>query len=560
MRNRLSILIFIFFITFLNAKECHQTLKFDDMHYLKTTFEGNTKKETKVIQEKLYINHIEGKGDKYSIFWFGDSNTTKNDVNIESYNAPFLVEYKDINGSYLIDKLHILSKDKEIEKLLWAKINILQFASTEGIHHFKNFTGYIEAEQNLLKKDYNIKRLSSFVNNRANQNVKFEDSNIIITLLENSCKIWKSLTLKENLKSTSIKMKIDVEDERILNLNNVENDLPKDHWFYKLTIDMKSWGFKQKENMISLSTAQSIFQKKQSEMLGLLGDTLAFGEWVKNNMEFLKHLSLLLENNTLNDNVSKKLFAKLGYLNSVDTTGILAQVTLNKNIIEKERFRGVMSLKNTSAPLNDDLLEELLDYGLSSDNDNMIQSMTGMIVGGLAKERIKRVPEQAERIIDSIINTIDTKENKTVALAAAGNLGEMAPNNLVETVDNILMNIDDADTRAKSANVISKIQKSTLSTTDFKELIVNETNTMTKTSLINASASATDFQNNTEFNSILLKISKISDYTKNEIAAINTLKKTNYGKTKEERRVIRKMMIGVTDSQKLKALKELYRK
>jgi len=559
MRKLLHLIIF-FSLTFLNAEVCHQTLMFDDIHHLNTTFDGTTNNQKKVVKETLYINYLEEKGVKYSIFWFGDKYTKKSEINIESYMAPFLVSYSDINGSYRIDKVHTLSKDKKISELIWGKINILQFASKDGTHHFKNFTGYIEAKQQLIKKDYYINRLSSFVKNIENKNVKFETSLINIHLLEKSCGIWESLKLSESLSSINRKIKLNITDERELKVLNIKEHLPKEHWFYKLSTDITLWNFKKRENTMSLLTAQSLFKQKENEMLSLLDDTLAFGEWVKNNMDFLKHLSPLLENNSLNDRVSMKLFAKLGYLDSVDSTDILSYITLNENIIEKERFRGVMGLKNTSAPLNDELLEKLLDYGLSSDNDDMLQSMTGMIVGALAKERIQRAPKQAERIIDSIIDTMNEKENKTVALAAAGNLQEMAPDNLIEAVDNILMNIDDSDTRAKSANVLSKIQKSTLNTKNFEELISNEKNTMTKTSLINASASSNNFQNNIEFNTVLLEIAKTSNYSKHKIAAINTLRKTNYGQTKGEKRIIRQMMIGVKDSQTLNALKDLYRK
>ncbi len=557
-----GLVVALFFITFLYANDCHQTLVFDDMHHLKISFDGNANNEDQTVKETLYINHVEDKESKYSIFWFGNPKIKKSEVDIESINAPFVVRYTEDNISYSMEELSILSKDKRIEALLWAKVNILQFASKDGLHHFKNHTGYIEAEQEFTKDAYLLKRLRSFDKNKEKKEVRFEKSTVTLQTFKKTCAIWKNLELKESISSVNKQMKISIQDERELKVFNSKDSLEKEHWFYKLPADIRAWNFKAKDNNISLSMAQSMFKKNQKEMSDALGDTLIFGEWVQDNIDFLKHLSVLLENNTLDDNVSRKLFAKLGYLDSVDTTNILSQVGLNDNIIEKERFRGLMGLKNTSAPIDDDLLAEILDYGLSADNnpDATIQNMTGMIAGGLAKERMKRSPEQAEKIVDAIIDAVNTKENKTIALGAAGNLQELAPAHLVEAVDNILLTAGDADTRAKSANVLSKIDKSTLATKNFQELIANETNSITKTSLIKASASSTDFQNNPDFNAVLVDIAQTVDYSKNKIAALNTLEKSSYAQTKKEKAVIRKMMIGERDGKTLQALKSLYRK
>ncbi|MDQ7047651.1 MAG: hypothetical protein Q9M39_08530 [Sulfurovum sp.] len=553
--------ILILMLTMLNAKVCQQTLALDDVHYLTQTIDGNTSFGEKSVQEKLYIHHIEDKGVKYSIFWYGDKKTKKSEVNIESHNAPFMIRYSDVNGSYRAKEMFMPSKDKRIESLMWAKISILQYASTKGVHHFKNATGYIEAEQNSDKGIYTIERLRSFEKGKEKKNVKFKNSVIRMSLLEKSCGIWKSLELKENITSSSNLLKLTIKDERVLDVQDIKEFLPKEHWFYALPADIKLWDFQKKKNPMSLSMAQANFQKYNTEMKGLVGDRMAFGEWVKAHMDFLKHLSTLLEKNTLDDGVSKKLFAKLGYLDSVETVEILGQVTMNGKIIEKERFRGAMGFKNTSAPLDDALLGDMLDYGLSADNnpDDLIKNMTGMITGALAKHRMDRVPEQAERIVDSIIEAMQTKENKTVSLAAAGNLLEQAPDYLVEAVDEVLMNVTDTNMRAKSADALSRLEKSTLSTQNFQELIENENSIMTKTSLINASASSTNFKDNPEFNEVLLGIAN-KGYSKNKISALETLKKSSYANTKEEKRVIRKMMIGEQDSKTLKALKALYRK
>jgi len=72
-------------------------------------------------------------------------------------------------------------------------------------------------------------------------------------------------------------------------------------------------------------------------------------------------------------------------------------------------------------------------------------------------------------------------------LGAAGNLQELAPEYLVRAVDTILLTAEDEDTRAKSANVLSKLTKSTLNTENFETLINNENNSMTNRSVDNTS-------------------------------------------------------------------------
>jgi len=401
-----------FFITSLYADICPQTLLFDTTHHLEFTLAGQTAKEEKKVKERLYINQIEDKKLKYTLFWFGDVNTTKSDIDIESINAPFLMQYNDTNTSYKMEKISILSKDKEIEELLWAKVNLLQFASKDGEYQFQNGTGYIEVEQTSKDGNYSIKRDRLVSTNK--EPIEIKNSILSIETFENNCSIWKSLELKESVSSSNKQMKLYMKDDRELKVLNVKNDLPKDHWFYQLSADISTWGFEKKQNEMTLDMAQALFKKNQKEMQNAIKDTLVFGDWIKNNMDFLKHLDSLLEKNTLDDNVSKKLFAKLGYLNSVETTNILSSVTLNQNILEKERFRGLMGLKNTSAPLDDEVLYEILDYGLDSDNspDTFMQNMTGMIAGGLAKERMERSPEQAEKIINAIINTMNTNRKQ----------------------------------------------------------------------------------------------------------------------------------------------------
>jgi len=310
-----------------------------------------------------------------------------------------------------------------------------------------------------------------------------------------------------------------------------------------------------------LLEASKVFSAKESEMKELLNDSKGFEAWVRANGDFLQYLDTLLEGNSLDDEVSQKLFANLGYVDTVLTTNVLSRITLNSQIDEKERFRGVMALQGTSAPIDEDTLSEILDYGLSSDNgEDFIQNSLGMLVGSMAKARLDRAPEQAEEIKDNIINAIKSKENKTVSLAAAGNMLTSAPEDLIQEVDNILLASEDSYTRAKSANALSRIEKSNVSTNQFTELLKNEGNREAQTQLIRASASASNFKSDTTFRTFLVDMAdNRQKVAVNRVEALKTLEKANFGKTQEEKRHLRKMMLGEKNSDIAKMLKKLYR-
>jgi hypothetical protein len=270
----------------------------------------------------------------------------------------------------------------------------------------------------------------------------------------------------------------------------------------------------------------------------------------------------MLETRELDDKVSQKLFANLAYIDTVESTDILSRVTMNENIPEKERFRSLMGLKNTSAPVDADLMDSIIEYGFSSsDGDDSMRDATGMLVGTMAKERVDRAPEQANHIAEAIISAIGTDSSKVVSMGAAGNMLQSAPDELVQTVDDVLLSAGDSSTRAKSANALSRMERTEIAIDTFQTLLMDEDNSGTVTQLIKASTVAKDFQSNEKFRAVLVDISNNRSKQKpNRLAALKALEKASYGATEEERQALRKLMIGERDRDISKMLKKLYRK
>jgi hypothetical protein len=138
---------------------------------------------------------------------------------------------------------------------------------------------------------------------------------------------------------------------------------------------------------------------------------------------------------------------------------------------------------------------------------------------------------------------------------------DAAPRNLIEAVDSVMLTSEDSYTRAKSANALSRIGKSGVTTKEFSTLIENETNTDAQSELIEASVSADGFNADNEFRTFLVKKAyHRKDASSNRVSALKTLLKTDYGKTQEEKKSIRNMMLGEKNSDIIKLLKTLYRR
>ena len=562
--KKISILIYML-SHLLFGSGCYMNYGYSDMHHIKTTIKQQIDEKEVNIVSTLYLRYIEENNNSYIIAWLKDPNRedeTKDAIDTESIYAPFLIEKeRKYPDGFVIKKLQLLSQDENIKQQLFGLMDILQFKNHNESYKALITNGKIEVDENLTSKGIHLSYGKLFTKNIKNEAITYNASNINI-VPSNNCTIWNAVDATQRVEIEQHLLNINIIDNREFNLTRLDEKLDKNHWFLQLGTDIKQWNIGKAKTKLSLTEASALFTAKEQEIKALLGDLDKLEEWIKKNEAFLQYLDVLLEDNSLDDEVSKKLFSMLGYVDSTVTTNVLGRIVLNDKIAEKERFRAVMAFKNSSAPIDKDTLTDILEYGLSSDNgDDFIQNSLGMLLGTIAKERVNRVSDQAKQIEQSIIDTLQTKENKTISLAAAGNMLGAAPQNLIEAVDSVMLTSEDSYTRAKSANALSRIGKSGVTTKEFSTLIENETNTDAQSELIEASVSADGFNADNEFRTFLVKKAyHRKDASSNRVSALKTLLKTDYGKTQEEKKSIRKMMLGEKNSDIIKLLKTLYRR
>ncbi len=559
--KKVYFLLLWMFIIHGEAKDFYQVYDYNDTHSVTTTIQKRVSLQSVTITGKLHIHTVENNRTSYHICWLENRPTDKKHIDINSIYAPFVIENSGDKG-FKISSLKSPSKDKEVKDRLMGIVDILQFvANKEGIYHFTNGLGSVEANQTITAQGYHLTYLNQYSKGKVRDDIDYEHTNIDIVPDTNNS-LWFQVKAHENIHIEVSVPKATMNDKRYFLLSKNSKYLPKTHWFLQLLPDISTWDFRKikTDSTLSLAEASKNFESKQNEIKALLDNREKLEEWFANNIDFLTYLSSLLENHTLDDKVSQVIFANLGYMNRSISTDILADVFLNENLNEKERFRSIMGLKNTSAPMDEEKLDELIDYGLSSSND-MLKRASGMILGSLAKNRADRVPEQYEKITAAISSAIDNEENKVVPLDAAGNMQQSASDRVLQSVENIFLSQTNALNLQKSAEALARIQRSNLTVSDFQNVFNHEHNSQIQAQIIRSSTVAKDFQSNTNYHDFLQTYTsqKINPKS-NRLAALESLEKAGFGDTEEEKQTIRTMMVGEEDRDISKKLRDLYRK
>jgi hypothetical protein len=551
----LRITLFLLLLGNLYAQECYQAYSYNDFHKVQTRLDDTIIDENSTLKANLHIRHLQNNQSFYSIVWFEEGQLAKDQIEIESIHAPFMIQRS--KDGFEIEALYSLSKDRQLHQKLLGIIDVMQFSAKNGIQHFKNAAGVVEVNQSSTPKGYEVRWLKQL----NSSDIIYNDVTIYITP-DSNCSIVGSLTSYQHSKLLGFIPNSYLIDKRQLSITQSNTKLPKEHWFRKLDTNMSRWDIGSHPNNLSLKDALAQFQSKHTQMKSLVGDRKAFIAWMRANMDFLALLPQLLESVELDKEVSMNLFAKLGYFDTVQSSKILAEVTLNENINETERFRSLMGLKNTSAPLDDELLDELLAYGLDANNgEDWFKNATGMLMGALAKERVKRAPEQTERINEALLNVLNTQEDKRVVMAAIGNMGEGANEEIIKAVDGVVTSSDDYKARKASAQAIEKLNRTQLSSKSFETLILQEDNSDTKAQLIKASVATKDLSTNKRLTNAYLNLADNSKVIQsNRLASLTALDRSGYGSTKKEKATIRTMMMGEKDPHVMKMLKKIYRK
>ena len=546
------------------ANGIYQAYDYNDTHYVKTVMKKGVSLDSVYINSRLHIHRVKSNGVNYDICWLEKSRAqTKEEIDIDSIYAPFIVENNTTQG-FQIAHIKALSRDHNIIDRLWGIVDTLQFIpNREGVYRVKNALGVVEVNQTTLNnKSYQLEYLAQYKNGQLRNDIGYNNS-VVTIIPDTNTSLWAEVTATEDISMRVAMPKATMQDRRSFKLTKSATSLPSNHWFLQLGTDISTWRFThhKSQSSLSLNQASKLFSKKEEEMKSLLNDSKKFAQWVLDNMDFLNHLDQLLESHTLDDRVSATLFANLGYVDTTDSANILSRVLLNENINRKERFRSLMGLKDTSAPMDEETLDSLIEYGLSNPSEDMLTRASGMLMGTMAKNRVNRVPQEYEKISSAISNAIDSQEDKVVALSAAGNMQEEATDRVLQSVESVLLsNSTSSINRENSADALSRIKRSNLNVSDFKNLFEQSNSTILQSKLIKSSSVARDFQSNSSYHNFLQEYAQKRKNPKaNRLATLDVLAKSGFGRTTQEKQEIRKMMVGENDREVSKRLRELYR-
>ncbi len=544
--------------------EFYQAYDYNDTHMVKTTTQAGIRVQKVLVRSRLHVHQIEENGTVYDIVWLQPPGVNrKNEIDSDSLNAPFVVKNADRKGGFVIASVEGITEDGELLDRLVGIVDTLQFqAQKNGVFRWKNAMGSVEANQTAANGGMgrHVTYLGQFTGKKPRRDITYLESNISIGTDANAT--WARVDVKERIRFDVRAMKTVMTDARMLTLRKRKRGLPKSHWFLQLGHDVAHWGFGDTNaSTMSNEEAAKLFALKQKQMKALLDDRKKFAQWVLDNMDFLMHLDTLLEERKLDDDVSKTLFAFLGYVDTPESSTILSRVLLNENIAHKERFRSLMGLKNTSAKIDDETLERLVDRGLYGRGDTMLERASGMLLGAMAQHRMRRAPGQYEKIEEAIVNAIETSNDKVVALNAAKNMHEAASDRIVQSVENVLRNGDDPVGRKVSAEALAKIGRSDLDTEDFRQLFLHEGNTDVKAQILRSSTVAENFKEDAAYREFLVSVAQGPDNASaDRLAALEALETAGYGKTKEQKSIVRRMMVGEKDRSVMRTLLRLYRR
>ena len=561
------------------VQACDQAYQYSDAFQINTNYGKKTFSEQKTVSGIIHVRTLSDKNEKqYTLFWLEDLAAKDKIINTNSIHTPFLVindipiDKKEIEKpNFIIKELQTPSHNKKLHSQLIGLVELLQFQTGDGAFQWLDSMGKANIEQKSIDSHaHTIKRLKQYQKGNESSDITFLESNIQLEVDNTGCFLNKT-TGDEQVKSTIEAMKAEMLATRHFKLlKDNQKRLPAEHWFMQLGTDISTWklpeGSKITKNIATMPLKEAItkFTEFKQQMLAAIQDKdeRVLDQWVLKNIAFLKNLPSLLKENPLDDELSKKLFASLGFIDTPETVAILGNVLLTTDVPETERFRSLMALKNTNAQMDEQQLDAIIDYGLNPTTTNdYLQKATGMLAGTFAKERIENNPSQAEYISEKVVSAIQQNSNNTVvALAAAGNMHEMATANVLAAVESSLMTSSDTLSKAEAAESIDKIGRTNLTSTTFESLWSNEKSQETKEKIILASARAEDATTNTQYQQSLLNIAQDKhDVANTRMAALGALQTAGYGKNNDQKAVIKKLMIGETDKAIILKMAKLYR-
>jgi hypothetical protein len=352
--------------------------------------------------------------------------------NQQPYPHPFLV-VADSTGAMLT--LQSTSVDIAVLKAYRSFYDVFQFSWLENSYQYLNGIGRYDASVVALKQNSTSPYSNAVI--RRNKGYIETDTALSVQLLESEMRFYQYETQDcffdkaEGVDVFSQTLNADtyVDIDSTIGLKkHSKQTKPLPAYFLSLTSDVDQWpGF----GIVEQLSSQEIERRAPLLLLrlsSLVDDKEAFFLRLKEDVHLLPYLHEYLQENMLENEVSKKLYWALDRLNTVESVALLVNQSIYANS-ERDRYRSALALSSTNAPLSNEQINALKDHVLAgSTNTGYTKNhlVYVRLFGVIAKNRYQFHPEQSQSLRDYLYSQIgmnNTELNKAV-IDAVGNLGQ----------------------------------------------------------------------------------------------------------------------------------------
>lgn len=483
----------------------------------------------------------------------------------DGINIPYLIDL-DKKG-FRISNIRSPLLDQDLIMSQLGLIDSYQYSEDAHYATFIRADGFVRVEQALSfvfpwqRPEFKVERMELLGSDMGVMpNVEIENSEIHLT--EGEC-VFHDASGEELVLTDYPGLNSNVTLNRSFSVHLSDVDkLNSGHWFFSLSTDISTWPWRTiVAPEISEVDAEEIYLRELDSLTEIHEDGNKLESWIIKNISMLKHLGSILTQSELDDEISKDLFRVLGAMNSTDSIDVLSNVLVAEGAGESHRYRALVALEGTNAPFSDEAIREVIEYSATprSEYDHVDQAAL-MLLGTYAGKRAQRVPEQAVRFEDAVIDTMNDNTIPPIySLSAAGNAQRAASDRLVENVEQHLVISLDTDSRRVGAESLRKMGRTDIKVDTIDAMIKEEGSSLAREELIRLSPLTEGALSSNELQLTLLDvIGDTGNTSEVRVAAIQALDNLGFGEIETERNQVMSMISGEKDRDVSKELLRLW--
>lgn len=358
------------------------------------------------------------------------SDATKDSVQGEL--NPFLVLIDNDNGGLI--KLETTSTDPAVIKQYRSTYDLFQYSQRRGNYLYKNGNGqYLARIDAIPESPGSMKRINSgYIDARGKPDkmtrVINSEMEIEQPASSGECFYYKSHGRDHIVTKLSDQAWVEG-DARMTLVADASARLARSNEFFKLSNKIVRWPSQQRKHEIPLTKKFGL--QNLLALFPLLEDTLSdkdqFIALLLEQRASWPFLADYLQQHSLSDNLSKRLFWALNKINSQQSVDALVQLSTS-TLSRRDAFRAVMALGSTNAPMSDASLALLKSHAANYSDPAFIEQ-NGLvylrILGAVANRRNQNAPLQSLDLKQFIYQQIGSSDHSTRAamIDAIGNLG-----------------------------------------------------------------------------------------------------------------------------------------